>query len=353
MKCFAGPVASIAFVALAAGAAIAVEPASGSRPAALTALPQGTVAWATVENDLGEVEDSLPLSHLTVVLKRSPERQQAFEEFLRQQQDPASPNFHHWLTPVEVGERFGASAQSIDAVTSWLQAQGLQVDGVANSGVRIEFSGSAASVGGAFASRLHAFAVDGERLISPAGAPRIPTTLSEAVRSVHGLETLHERSDHRSSAVQTLMAPGEQQKVTSCSGGVCTHFIGPADFAAIYDVNSVYQQGIDGSGQTIAIIGRANVYLPDIENFQKLTGLAIKDPSPSFRRTASTRGLPSRPVAPRHWIRARLRWMSRAREAWPLAPRLILSSARAPRPSAGSRLQANTSSIRIRYPRRS
>ena len=236
------------------------------------------MAWATVANDLGEIEESLTLSHLTILLKRSPERQQAFEELLQQQQDPGSPNFHRWLTPVEVGERFGASAQSIDAVTSWLQSQGLRVDGVANSRVRIEFSGSAGSVGEAFASRLHAYAVDGERLISPAGVPRIPATLSEAVQSVHGLETLHERSDHRSSALQVMAAPGEQQKVTSCSGSVCTHFIGPADFAAIYDVNPVYQQGINGSGQTIAIIGRANVYMPDIENFQKLTGLAVKDP---------------------------------------------------------------------------
>jgi pseudomonalisin len=278
MKCFAGPVASIAFAALAAGAAIAAEPASGSRPAALTALAQGRAAWATVENDLGEIEDSLPLSHLTVVLKRSPERQQAFEELLRQQQDPDSPNFHHWLTPVEVGERFGASAQSIDAVTSWLQAQGLRVDAVANSRVRIGFSGSAASVGGAFASRLHTYLVDGEQRIAPAGVPRIPAALSAIVQSVHGLETLHEKSDQRSRTAQVQASAREQPAGTSCSGTVCTHYIWPADFAAIYDLNPVYQQGVNGAGQTIAIIGRANVYLPDIENFQKKAGLAIKDP---------------------------------------------------------------------------
>jgi pseudomonalisin len=279
MNCFARNAASIAFVALAAtGAAIAAEPASGSRPVAVTALSQGRASWATADNDLGEVEDSLPLSHLTVVLKRSPGQQQAFEEFLRQQQDPGSPKFHHWLTPVEVGEQFGASAQDIEAVTSWLQEQGLRVDGVANSRVRIVFSGPAASVGAAFASRLHTYLVDGESRISPAGVPQIPAALSAVVQAVHGLQSMHERSDQRSGVEQVRTFPGDRTKGTSCTGGVCTHFIWPNDFAAIYDVNPVFQQGINGAGQTIAIIGRANVYLPDIENFQARSGLAVKDP---------------------------------------------------------------------------
>jgi pseudomonalisin len=276
VDCIVRSVALIAFVALAAAGGANADPGPG--PAALKALPQGPVAWATSGNDLGEVEGSLPLTHLTVMLRRTPERQQAFEELLRQQQDSASPNFHRWLTPVEVGEQFGASPQDIGAVTSWLQAQGLRVDGIANSRVRIEFSGSAASVGAAFASPLHAYAVDGERRLSPSGVPRVPSSLSGLVQGVHGLETVHERPTHLSGPAKMMAAPGEKPKSTNCSGGTCTHFIWPADFAAIYDVNPVYRQGINGSGQTIAIIGRSNVYLPDIENFQMRANLAIKDP---------------------------------------------------------------------------
>jgi pseudomonalisin len=277
MKCFTRNVASIAFASLAAG--VAAEPSSGSSTPALAALPQRTVAWATAENDLGEVEASLPLSHLTVVLKRSPERQQAFEEFLRQQQDPGSPNFHRWLTPVEVGERFGAPASNIDAVTSWLQGQGLRVDGVSNSRVRIEFGGSAERVGAAFASPLHSFLVEGERRVAPAVAPQIPATISSIVQAVHGLASVHERTHERSRMAPVRAAPGDQPAGTSCTNGVCTHFIFPADFATIYDLNPVYQQGIGGAGQTIAIIGRANVYLPDIENFQRRANLPVKDPN--------------------------------------------------------------------------
>jgi len=73
-------------------------------------------AWASSANDRGRVNAYLPMQHLTIVLRRSPEQQVAFERLLAEQQDPSLPNFHHWLTPEEVGERFGASAHDIESV---------------------------------------------------------------------------------------------------------------------------------------------------------------------------------------------------------------------------------------------
>ena len=259
------------------GADLVVQPVDAGRA---VALPQNRAAWATAENDLGEVAGDLQLSRLTVVLKRSTQQQAAFEEFLRQQQDPASSNFHHWLTPIEVGEMFGASDHDIGAVSEWLQSQGLHVDAVANSRVRIDFSGSAAQVGAAFASRLHAYAVKDEQRIAPVGTPQIPVALAPVVQSVFGLATANERPMHRPGTLQLSgdPTPTPGPAASNCSANVCTHFIWPADFAAIYDLNPVYQQGVNGSGQTIAIIGRARVYLPDIENFQGHAGLTTKDP---------------------------------------------------------------------------
>src|SRR5258706_4024870 len=229
--------------------------ALGAEPTA--ALPHTHADWANAENDRGEVHPSLKLTHLQIVLNRPAERQNAFDTLLRQQQDPRSPNFHRWLTPEEIGQQFGPPDEDIAAVSSWLQSQGLQVDSVANSRVRIEFSGQAANVSAAFKASLHKFLVDSEQRIAPDGTPQIPTALAAILKSVHGLQTVHERPQHRSAAPEVRVAAGEQPKVTSCSGGVCNHRIGPADFASIYDVNPVYQQGINGSGQTIAIIGGA------------------------------------------------------------------------------------------------
>src|SRR5262249_53199696 len=163
-------------------------------------------------------------------------------------------NYHRWLTPVEVGERFGASANDLDAVAAWLRAQGLQVDGIANGRTRIDFSGSGAAVGGAFASRLHAFPVGGERRLAPGGGPRIPSALSGIVQAVHGLVTIPDRPYHHAGAVRVSSRAAVQAAAdaTFCPTSPCTHYLWPGDFAAIYDLKPVHEQGIDGSGQTIA-----------------------------------------------------------------------------------------------------
>ncbi len=48
--------------------------------------------------------------HLTMLLETPDARKEAFATFLRQQQDPRSPQFHRWLQAEQIGERFGASA---------------------------------------------------------------------------------------------------------------------------------------------------------------------------------------------------------------------------------------------------
>ena len=50
------------------------------------------------------------------------------------------------------------------------------------------------------------------------------------------------------------------------------------DFATIYNVLPLWNAGIDGTGQTIAIVGETNIHLSDIENFRSLFGLPAKDP---------------------------------------------------------------------------
>ncbi len=242
-------------------------------------------AWATAANDRGPLASDLPMQGLTLILKRPAPQQQAFEQYLREQQDRKSPNFHRWLTPTQVGQRFGLAQSSLDAMTNWMRSQGLHVDGVANGRTRIVFSGSAQRIDTAFGTQLHSYLVNGEQRIAPASALRIPAAIASLTQSVVGLVSIREHAAHGSgSGVATSFQTSARKPVTQkpaatfCSGSSCTHYIFPSDFATIYDINPAYQQGNDGSDQTIAVIGRARVYLPDIENFQLQSGLQVKDP---------------------------------------------------------------------------
>src|SRR4051812_44428341 len=82
---------------------------------------------ALAANDQGAVDPALELHDVTVLLRPDA----SLENFLREQQDPKSPNYRKWLTPEQFGERFGLTARDIDQVTQWLRSEGLQVGDVA------------------------------------------------------------------------------------------------------------------------------------------------------------------------------------------------------------------------------
>jgi subtilase family serine protease len=54
--------------------------------------------------------------------------------------------------------------------------------------------------------------------------------------------------------------------------------VGPYDFATIYNVLPLWNAGIDGTGQTIAIVARSNINIQDVRDFRNLFGLPAKDP---------------------------------------------------------------------------
>ncbi len=268
-------------------------------------------AWASAQNDVGAVPAELPIDRLTMVLDRAPQREQAYTQFLQDQQNPASPDYHHWLTPVEIGKRFGASSHDIHAVTVWLQSQNLHVDSVSNSRVRIVFSGPASAVANAFGVEMHYFKVGGETRISINAEPRVPAALAAVIKSISGLHTIKIYPQHGVSRVQ---APGDSLSwgagsVSSdgsgftCGGTPC-YVIFPADFATIYNVKGI-TGGINGAGQTIAVVGRSGVCDSDISNFASAAAVIATFLPSSFPRSALLH-LPRSALGARRGIRARL-----------------------------------------------
>ncbi len=253
-----------------AGAAGAQD--RSQQPGQGIALAGHVPGWATPENDLGPAPGGIVLKYLKINLVRSAEREQAFQQLLMEQQDPQSERFHKWLTPEQIGEEYGASLEQIAEVKYWLASEGLQVDRVANSRLFIVFSGTVAQVSRAFGVEMHEYRGRSGPLLSIVGAPKIPAALVPVVGSITGLSEHHTRpaAHGRASA---------RPELTYCSGTGCNSYITPADFATIYDVGPVYSGGIKGAGQTIAIVGRAQVWSSDIEEYEQRTGLPMVAPT--------------------------------------------------------------------------
>lgn len=211
-----------------------------------------------------------PLRGLVLTLERTPERQAAFESLLVAQQDPASPEYRHWLTPAEIGDRFGASAHDIDAVSGWLRSQGLDVEHVSASRTRIRFGGPAERVAAAFATQLQ-YRGDGKRRrVATTTAPSVPAALAGAIVGVVGFDGATFRPQHRIGGVRARGDRLPQPKASSCDASGCDYSVFPADFARIYGTEQVTS---DGSGESIAIVARQRVNPADVGNFQARAAL--------------------------------------------------------------------------------
>ena len=186
---------------------------------------------------------------------------------LAEQQDPTSPSYHHWLTPAQVGERFGLSDQDIETLSGWLRSQGLHINWISPSRIFIEFGGTTEDVGKAFQTEFHSYQVNGEERISISSDPMIPAALFPAIKVIHGLYTIENRP-----AVHMGAAESDSPAFNSNSG---SHYIMPADFATIYDL----PVGLTGAGQTIGIVDRARTDFADFSNFRSLTGSTFPNPT--------------------------------------------------------------------------
>ncbi len=252
-----------------AGACVGTATAATPRTPLDAALP----AWTKAAGAPRSLDASRRLSHLGIVLRRSEERQRAFDAHLAALQDPSSPLHGQWLEPREIGERFGADAVEIAAVSAWLESEGLEPESVTPTRRILRFGGRVEDVERAFATRLAEYDVGGRKRIAPRSAPSLPDSIAARVEHVVGLETLrlHARAApplRRDSAVLEARA-----KASLCGAEGCEHYIFPGDFAVLYGLEGARAQGHDGSGQSIAVVARTRVHAPDIAEFRSRAAL--------------------------------------------------------------------------------
>ncbi len=232
------------------------------------ALANHVPSWANEHNFVETIPAGQRVGNLTLVLARNQAQRQALDRLIADQQNPASPEYHQWLTPLEFGERFGLADQDLDALTGWLEAQGLHVDWVAPGRDFIGFSGPAEAVDRAFQTELNAYLVNGKRKMSIASAPRIPAELAPLIRSIRGLYTLEDRPfSHAAASASPALTVG--------SNGQFYYYIAPADFATIYNVPS----DLNGSGVTVGIVARSRTDFTDFDEFRQITGTTFANPT--------------------------------------------------------------------------
>jgi hypothetical protein len=268
----------------------------------LVALRGNTLPVANAAHDLGRVSPGLSMTGLRLVLARSSEQQSAFDEFVSSQYDASSPNFHQWLQPVEVGERFGPSLADIATISNWLTSRGMSVSAVSKDRMTIHFSGTAGQVQSAFHTEIHNLSVRGEAHVANMSDPQIPMAIASVVTGVKGLHDFKPRPLHKlgsrasfnpdtgswqrisddapaksagASPAASRPRPNFGINIGSGTSAYQEEDVSPYDFATIYNVLPLWNAAtpINGTGQTIAVVGTSDITLSDVAAFRAAFGL--------------------------------------------------------------------------------
>ncbi len=228
---------------------------------------------ALPQYDQGAVEDSMPMEHMLLQLRRSPEQEAALKHTIDELQNPHSGKYHQWLTADEMGTKYGPAQQDIETVTQWLSLHGFAVNTVHKNGLTIDVSGTAGQVREAFHTEIHKYVVNGKQHIANASDPQIPAAMAPVVA---GFVALH----------NFLPKPALTKPVNAltfpCNGcpdgfdGQIQYDEAPADLATIYNVTPLYKakKPITGKGQTVVVLEDTDINPADVATFRKSFGLS-------------------------------------------------------------------------------
>jgi hypothetical protein len=271
-------------------------------------LQDGVHPQTRQDMDLGSIGGDVKLDKMVLLLKRSPAAQASFDQLANDQQDPHSPMFHHWLTPEQIGQQFGAAPDDSAQIVAWLQGHGFAVDSLARSGLMVLFSGTEAQLESAFRTSMHSFRnAAGEIHVSNVQEPSIPAALAPAVVGIASLNNYPLKpmshlygkahlnrgstadpaeSENKWQVTRGLPAAlsaktsahveGATPEFSATVGQYGFELVSPFDFATIYNVSPLWSAGIDGTGQTIAVLAESDINPQDVASFRSTFGLPAK-----------------------------------------------------------------------------
>ncbi|RDS80996.1 S53 family peptidase [Dyella psychrodurans] len=244
-------------------------------------IPKTHLAIVDLASSSSPLDGSVAMSHMQLVLKPSAARQTAMEALIAKQHNPKSAQFDHWLTPQQFGDSFGVVDGDVAAVTAWLVSQGFTVNSVYPNKAQIDFSGTVAQVNHAFHTQETIYTIDNVKHLANAGDISVPVALQSVIAGVMGLHDSHptalvkkpelaQWSASKKGFVPKIdaaaaAAPKGIAQAVSFQGGV--RGLVPNDMATMYGIKTIRNNGVTGSGITIAVVEDGDMVPADWDNF--------------------------------------------------------------------------------------
>ncbi len=233
---------------------------------------------------------------LDITVFLAPRNQVELHRLLAAQQDPSSPDYHHWLTPKEYATRFGPREADLRAVARWLTAQGFEVVRAEPSEAFVRARGSVGQAKRTFGVKI-LLTRDGRHFFNTAD-PVVPAQFAGIISHIHGLDNMqaetpliHKAPPH-SGAKSSRANPANPELLRLAAfpytgigtaampvaspqfeeGGIVA--FGVHDLYVFYDEASLASAGIGGgNGDCIALIEDSNYLSSAVDLFDSTFSL--------------------------------------------------------------------------------
>ena len=188
--------------------------------------------------------------------------QEALTNLLQQIYDPASPNYHHYLTPDEFTAQFGPTEADYQNVIQFAQANGLTVSQTHGNRMLVNVTGKVSDIQKAFNVTLRTYRHPSESrdFFAPDVEPAVDSSLP--VLHVSGLDN--------------YMVPKPLLHKIPASKAAPALGSGPTGSYLGYDFRNAYVPGtsLNGSGQQIGLLEfDSGFFQSDITAYEALAGL--------------------------------------------------------------------------------
>ncbi len=188
----------------------------------------------------------------------------ALSNWLQQVYDPASSNYHHYLTPEQFAEQFGPTEADYQAVIAFANANGLPVTATHPNRLLLDVRGTVAQVEQALHVTLRTYPHPGENrtFYAPDADPSL--ALAAPILGISGLDNY---SLPRPRLVAQPLVQAESAAPNSGSGTGGTYL--GKDFRAAY----VPDSALDGAGQVVGLLQFDGYAASDIAYYVSQAGL--------------------------------------------------------------------------------
>jgi len=283
----------VATLAIVAGASARFAFAASNGQSSNT-ISGNTPGWVSKAQNLGAA-DATQTIDLTVWLKLHNEGQ--LQKQLHDLYTPGSSSYHKWLSQNTFNVNYSPTAQEVKSVSNFLSSHGFTIVDTAENNFYIHVTGTIAQAEKAFHVQINNYKLNGKNYRSNATDPSVSDTSGGNIANVTGLDDASDFqpanlrpagnvgdgvSPNNAVIWQVLCGDFSTSKTLTLTDSSTQSYTGfvpcgynGAQLEKAYGVDQLISQGIDGSGQTVAIVDAygSPTLQQDVNAFDTAAGL--------------------------------------------------------------------------------